>query len=91
MRKAIANDSQLERSDFADAVLALAEVDDVDMSAQDTVDRVDAVIAVARTGPGLEIPEITMLSETVTGTVPTAQAWADAANQLYELCTTRFG
>jgi hypothetical protein len=85
------DDSAAWCSDFADAVLALAEVDDVDMSAQETVDRVDAVIAVARTGPGLEIPEITTLSETVTGTLPTAQAWIDAANQLYELCVTRLG
>ena len=59
------DDSAAWCSDFADAVLALAEVDDVDVSAEETVDRVDAVIAVARTGPGLEIPEITTLSETV--------------------------
>ncbi|MGH9235618.1 MAG: hypothetical protein ACRD0R_20050 [Acidimicrobiales bacterium] len=76
---------------YADAVQALAEVDDVGVSAEETVDRVDAVIAVARTGPGLEIPEITTLNETVTGTLPSAQAWSDAANQLYEICVTRLG
>jgi hypothetical protein len=78
-------------SDLSGAVLALADVDDVDLPPEETVDRVDAVIAVARRGPGLEIPEITTLSETVTGTLPTAQTWIDAVNQLYDYCLTQVG
>jgi hypothetical protein len=84
-------DSAAWCSDLSDAVLALADVDDVDLPPEETVDRVDAVIAVARSGPGLEIPEITTLSETVTSTLPTEQAWIDAVNQLYDHCMTQVG
>ena len=78
-------------SDLSDAVLTLAEVDDVELPPEETIARVEAVIAVAQSGPGLEIPEITTLSETVTGTPPTEQAWADAVNQLHDHCTTQIG
>ena len=78
-------------SDFSDALQTLAEVDDVELPPEETIARVEAVIAVARSGAGLEIPEITTLSETVTATPPTEQAWADAVNQLHDHCTTQIG
>jgi len=78
-------------SDFSDALQTLAEVDDVELPPEETIARVEAVIAVAQSGPGLEIPEITTLSETVTATPPTEQAWADAVNQLHDHCTTQIG
>jgi hypothetical protein len=78
-------------SDLSDAVLTLAEVAEVELPPEETIARVEAVIAVAQSGPGLEIPEITTLSETVTGTPPTEQAWIDAVNQLHAHCTTQIG
>ena len=78
-------------SQLADAVRALAEVNDVDLPSVEIVRRVDAVIAVARTGPGLEVPDITTVSQTVTSTSPTTHAWLDAVNQLSNLCETHVG